>query len=210
MPDPEWWHLLWPEPDRVILAMGLQPGMRVVDLCCGDGYFTAPLAQRVEPGRVIAIDLEPLLLQQARHRCRDHYNCYFLQADAQELARLVEEPVDYVLIANTFHGVPDQEGMARNVHRILRPGGCFAVINWHAQPREQCIVLGTPRGPATALRLSPARLRQIVEPAGFGTPRQVELPPYHYGMLFRKEENLPHTPAEGAASAVGQPSADER
>ncbi|MHB1915181.1 MAG: class I SAM-dependent methyltransferase [Acidiferrobacteraceae bacterium] len=69
-PDPGWWHTLWPDPAAVILALGVQSGMDTVDLCHGDDYFTAPLAQRVDPGRVIDVDLDTLPLTQAREACR--------------------------------------------------------------------------------------------------------------------------------------------
>jgi predicted RNA methylase len=39
--------------------------MTVVDLCCGDGHFTAPLAELVN-GKVYALDIDPGMLNQAR------------------------------------------------------------------------------------------------------------------------------------------------
>lgn len=126
------------------------------------------------------------MLEQARAACRDCANCTFLQANACELAGLVRQPVDYVLIANTFHGVPDKTTLARSAFAVLQVGGRFAVVNWHALPRERTTVLGEPRGPATAMRMSPAAVAQVVQPAGFEMDRQIELPPYHYGAVFRK------------------------
>ena len=35
MPDADWWRVLWPDPARVLAEMGVEPGMVVVDLCCG-------------------------------------------------------------------------------------------------------------------------------------------------------------------------------
>ena len=43
MPDPDWWQALWPDPRSVLDEMGVEVGTVVVDLCCGDGLFTAPL-----------------------------------------------------------------------------------------------------------------------------------------------------------------------
>ena len=186
MPDREWWQALWPDPVEVLEALGMRAGMVVVDLCCGDGYFTAPLARLVGPGEVIAVDLEASTLEQARAACRDCANCTFLQADARELTALVRQPVDYVLIANTFHGVPEQTALARSAFAVLRRGGRFAVVNWHALPRECTTVLGQARGPATAMRMSPQAVTQVVESAGFELERQIELAPYHYGAVFRK------------------------
>ncbi len=96
--------------------------------------------------------------------------------------------MDYVLIANTFHGVPEKTAMARAVASVLNPGGQFAIVNWHPLPRKRTVVLNKPRGPKTQMRMSPDDVRVVVEPAGFMLERVVELPPFHYGAVFRAVE----------------------
>jgi tRNA/tmRNA/rRNA uracil-C5-methylase (TrmA/RlmC/RlmD family) len=66
MPDADWWQALRPDPAKVLVEMGVQPGMVVVDLCCGDGLFTAPLPRIAD--RVYAIDIDPAVLGRARAR----------------------------------------------------------------------------------------------------------------------------------------------
>ncbi|MFJ6328676.1 MULTISPECIES: class I SAM-dependent methyltransferase [unclassified Rhizobium] len=105
-------------------------------------------------------------------------------ADARELTNLFSEPVDYVLIANTFHGVPDQVGLVRSAKAVLRPQGLFGIVNWHALPREETTVPGLPRGPRTDMRMSPEAVSAVIEPEGFRTVRIIDLPPYHYGTVF--------------------------
>ncbi|HEY9817622.1 MAG TPA: methyltransferase domain-containing protein [Candidatus Obscuribacterales bacterium] len=184
MPDKDWWHSLWPDPDRVIKALRIEPGMKVVDLGCGDGYFTAAIARQVGAGRVIGLDLDPVMLEQAQAACEGMLNCSWLLGDAVALSRLLDPSVDYVLIANTFHGVPDKTALAREIAKVLKPNGRFAIVNWHPLPREQTTVLGQPRGPKIAMRMSAEQTRMVVEPAGFRLERLVELPPYHYGAVF--------------------------
>ena len=46
--------------------MGVRPGMVAVDLCCGDGLFTAALPGIL--GRVYAIDIDPVMVEHARTR----------------------------------------------------------------------------------------------------------------------------------------------
>jgi SAM-dependent methyltransferase len=186
MPDQDWWQALWPDPDAVIQALGIKTGMAVVDLCCGDGYFTAAIARRIGSGRVVGFDLDPVMLEQAEAACRGLTNCAWVTGDARELSRLIEDRVDYVLIANTFHGVPEQTAFVREVAAVLKPEGRFAIVNWHPRPREETPVLGQPRGPRTELRMSPEQVRAVVEPAGFRLDQLVELPPYHYGTIFKK------------------------
>ncbi len=184
MPDRDWWHALWPDPDRVIKALRIGQGMKVVDLGCGDGYFTAAIARQVGAGRVIGLDLDPVMLEQAQAACKGMTNCSWLLGDAMALNRLLAPSVDYVLIANTFHGVPDKPALAREIAKVLKPEGRFAIVNWHPLPREQTTILGQPRGPKTVMRMSAEQTRTVVEPAGFRLETLVELPPYHYGSVF--------------------------
>ncbi len=187
MPDRDWWAALWPDPASLLLSLGVSPGMTVLDLCCGDGYFTAPLAKIVD-GRVYALDLDPEMIELARlEASRQGVSVLkWITADARDIEQLIPEQVDFVLIANTFHGVPDQAGLVRAVAKTLKPLGLFAVVNWHQLPREQTTVLGRPRGPKTDMRMPPEAVEVVVEPVGFGFSRLVDLPPYHYGVVFER------------------------
>ena len=187
MPDRDWWQALWPDPAQVLVAMGIVSGMAVIDLGCGDGYFTAPMANLVGTGKVTGFDLNPQMLTQAQANCAGLPTVKWIAGDAMALSRLVPGQVDYVLMANTFHGVPDKTGLAREARSVLKPGGRFGVINWYPLAREETTVLGLPRGPVTPMRLSPEATRQSIEPAGFRFGGQVELPPYHYGAWFVRE-----------------------
>ena len=130
--------------------------MEVIDLCSGDGWFTLQIAKVAR--HVIAIDIDPALLEVARHRLGESgvTNCDFVPGDAYELASSSPRRADFVFMANAFHGVPDRPRLARAVRAALKPGGRFAIVNWHQRPREETTVLGEPRGPKTELRLSPA------------------------------------------------------
>src|SRR6516225_5196356 len=64
MPDADWWQALWPDPAKVLAEMGVKPGGVAIDLCCGDGLFTVPLARIAK--RVYAIDIDPVMLDRAR------------------------------------------------------------------------------------------------------------------------------------------------
>ena len=186
MPTAGWWEALWPDPAGVLAAVGIEPGMEVVDLCSGDGWFTLQIAKIAR--HVIAIDIDPSLLEVARHRLTESgaTNCDFVAGDAYELAKLVSGPADFVFLANAFHGVPDRPRLARAVRATLRPAGHFAIINWHQRPREETVILGEPRGPKTELRLSPQQTIDAVESSGLKLGRLVELPPYHYGAVFEQ------------------------
>lgn len=188
MPTAGWWESLWPNPAAVLAAVGLEPGMEVVDLCSGDGWLTLQIAKRAS--HVFAIDIDANLLDVARHRLTESgaANCDFVAGNAYEIAKLAPRQVDFVFIANAFHGVPDRSRLARAVHDSLKPTGRFAVVNWHQLPREETPVLGEPRGPKNELILSPEQTIAAVEAGGLKLTQLADVPPYHYGATFKRAD----------------------
>ena len=186
MPSASWWEALWPDPAGVLSATGFKPGMDAVDLCCGDGWFTLPMARLAR--HVTAIDIDGEQLDVARRRLAGTgvAGCDFVAGDAYEVAGLVSRPSDYVFMANAFHGVPDRPRLARAVAATLAPAGRFIIVNWHQNPRETTKVLGEPRGPRTELRLSPEQTVADAEAGGLRLATLVDVPPYHYGAVFGK------------------------
>src|SRR3984957_2150868 len=187
MPDPGWWEALWPDPAKVLSDVGIRPGMDVVDLCCGDGWFTFPLAKLVRS--VLAIDIDGALLKAAKVRIAERggaSNCKFVEANAYDIGSAVHGPVDHVFLANAFHGVPDKPRLAGAVRDILKPGGAFSIVSWYAKPREETPVLGQPRGPATELRMTSEQTIAGVKPSGLRHVRTLDVSPYHYAAVFER------------------------
>ena len=184
MPTAGWWEALWPDPAAVLTAVGLRPGMDVIDLCAGDGWFTLQIAKVAR--HVSAIDIDPTLLKVARHRLLESgvANCEFIAGDAYDIAKLAG-PADFVFMANAFHGVPDPARLAKAVGAALKSNGRFAIVNWHKRPRDETPILGEPRGPKTELRMSPEQTIKSVEAGGLKFSKKVEIPPYHYGVVFK-------------------------
>lgn len=186
MPDEDWWRALWPDPEQVIAMLGVRPLMEAVDLCCGDGLFTVPLASVSRHAIAIDIDQGMLSLTRAKLASVGITNCDLVEGDAYDIAEFVKPPVDFVLMGNTFHGVPDKSRLSRGVAAVLKASARFAVINWHRRPREGTTVLGQPRGPKTEMRMEPGDVAAVVEPAGLKLSEVIELPPYHYAAIFEK------------------------
>ena len=82
MPTAGWWEALWPDPAGVLAKVGVKSAMDVIDLCSGDGWFTLQIAKLAR--HVVAIDIDPAMLEIARHRLveSDAGNCDFVAGDA--------------------------------------------------------------------------------------------------------------------------------
>jgi len=186
MPTAGWWDALWPNPAGVLEAVGLRRDMAAIDLCCGDGWFTLPMSKVA--ASVVAIDIDRNMLEAVRDRlaAAGATNCEFVEGDAYELARHMRGPADFVLMANAFHGVPDQPRLADAIAKALKPAGRLAVVNWHQRRREETTILGEPRGPKGELRMSPEQTIASIEAGGLIFAGLVELPPYHYAVIMER------------------------
>lgn len=191
MSDAKWWQALWPDPEGVLRRLGVDFGSSVLDLCCGDGHFTTPIFNIVgRTGRVMALDIDPHMINLAKARVRaagiSPDGIDWLEQDARKIAGHLPRVPDFILMANTLHGTEEKKELMAEIYSTLMPGGQFAVVNWHNRPKRETTVLDLPRGPETASRMTPDQVIDIATEAGFRLHGVIELPPYHYGVVFDK------------------------
>lgn len=188
-PDWDWWGRLWPTPGATLRRLGVRSGRSVAEVGSGNGYFALPAARITDPAPTYALDLDESLLDElARIAERQGIgNVVPIRGDARSLTDHLPEPVDVVLVANAFHGIEDAGEFVREAHGALRPGGRLTVVNWRDRSRETTTVAGEPRGPPTDLRLPPDETETAVtDAADLSLLRRVDLPPYHYALLFER------------------------
>ena len=98
----------WQMPARVIDALQLKSGQLVADIGAGTGYFTVRLAMSPAAPRAYAVDIEPSMVEYVKQRVvrEGLKNVFAVQAGADRTK--LPEPVDLVLVVDTYHHIPNR------------------------------------------------------------------------------------------------------
>jgi ubiquinone/menaquinone biosynthesis C-methylase UbiE len=117
-------------PVRAQLELtGLAPGMAALDAGCGPGVTSEVMADLVGPtGSVVALELSPERLAEARARCERLPQCRFVQADVRD-TRLPDASFDYTWCQFVFEYLPRPEVALEELLRVTRPGGRVVVTD---------------------------------------------------------------------------------
>ena len=116
------------------LDVELAPGQVVLDIGCGLGRLTRPLAREAE--RVIAIDISREMLAQAKELNPHLDNVEWVHGDGRSLHPVPDASVDVCVSHVVFRHIPDPAitlGYVREIGRVLRPGG-FAAFEFSNDP----------------------------------------------------------------------------
>ncbi len=112
------------DPERIV-GPHVKPGMTVLDIGSGVGYFSIPMARMVgEQGRVVAVDLQPQMLDKVRRRAEKAGLATRIETHVCARTQLgLNAMADFALIFAMLHEVPDPDRLLREVHECLKPGG---------------------------------------------------------------------------------------
>jgi ubiquinone/menaquinone biosynthesis C-methylase UbiE len=117
---------------RTVERMGLRPGDRVLDVCCGSGASAIPAAEKVAPaGSVVGIDLSQNLLRLAGEKAERQglRNIEFRVGDMLALP-FPDEHFDAVICVFGVFFVPDMCAAVRSLWRVVRPKGKLGITTW--------------------------------------------------------------------------------
>ncbi len=117
------------DPDAVIAALDVRPGMVVGDLGPGAGHFTLRLARAVEPdGVVFALDARQSMLDDLR-RVADDRGITTLRLVLVHPKKIeIPEPVDLLFVSATYHHLPEPARYFAEARPYLRSGARVAIL----------------------------------------------------------------------------------
>ncbi len=123
----------------LVRRAGVRTGMQVLDAGCGPGRITLPAVEAVgASGRVVAIDIQPRMLEKLEGRLRERgiTNVVPVLAGLGD-GKLPANAFDVAFLVTVLGEVPDKSAALREIHRSLRPGGVLSITEVLPDPHYQ-------------------------------------------------------------------------
>jgi ubiquinone/menaquinone biosynthesis C-methylase UbiE len=154
--------------EALVRRIGVERGMKVLDLGCGDGTTAVPAAQL--GADVTGVDIARNLVEAGNRRAAELglSNCTFQEGDASNLEHLPDKSFDFVVSIFGAMFAPKPNDVAGEMVRVTRPGGRIVMGNW---------IPGDPTLVAQILKISssytPPPPEGFVSPMAWGMEKSV-------------------------------------
>src|SRR3989344_2798503 len=150
-------------PETLLKAVPIEPGMVIADFGCGNGHYTTAAAELAgKKGHVTAFDVMEEALSQTATLAKllGLHNVATRQCDLEKLGScaMPETSCDLVIISGIMHQSDKRENVLREAYRVLKTGGRILVVEWEAD---------SPLGPAAADRISKSDMQGLLEKFSF-------------------------------------------
>jgi ubiquinone/menaquinone biosynthesis C-methylase UbiE len=152
--------------------------MVAADFGCGSGGWVIPLAEKLEDGKVFAIDIldEPLSALRSKTKIEKIFNIETRKADVEKGTYLPNESCDLVLMTNLLFECKDKKKVLEEGKRVLKKGGKILVVDWKKD---------NPLTPEIE-KISIGEVKKIAGEIGLELEKEFEASPYHWGLILVK------------------------
>ena len=184
MPDEQMWDTFF-NPTKILSQLDVNGNINtLMDVGCGYGTFLIPAAKLVK-NKAIGIDIENEMIETCREKIEEQNieNISLLHGDisTEQTIKDLEKykgEIDYICLFNILHCEKPLD-LLNAAYHILNSNGKIGVIHWKYE--------NTPRGPSMEIRPTPETINGWALKTGLVLEKYVELPPYHYGLVFIKK-----------------------
>ena len=165
------------------------------DVGCGSGWAARLIAKEAAQGHVVGIDVSDEMIRVATEQSNDFSNLEFRVASAESLP-FADAAFTHAFSMESLYYYADIEKAAREIRRVLRPGGLFVtVVDLYREnePSHQWI----PNLNVPVHLLSAAEYRALFERVGFSRVRDERLldptpvPGTYTGTTFKTRDDFP-------------------
>lgn len=171
-------------PDRVVAALGLEPDDAVADIGAGTGYYTFRIAPRVPEGVVLAVDIQPAMLDTIRTRAAaDSITNVIPVLGTPTAPNLPGDSVDVALIVFSYTEFSHPREMITSIRDALEPGGQLVLVEYRGEDATL---------PVDSLhRITQAQARREMEAAGLRWVETRAILPQQHFMVFERPPQPP-------------------
>lgn len=165
---------------QAIQNMQLQPNEIIADIGAGSGYYTFRMAQKVPEGKVLAVDLQPEMLDIMRQKIKKNKikNVQLIQGQESN-PNLPKNAIDMAMMVDVYHELSYPKEMMQEIVSALKPNGRFILLEYRMED---------PKVPIK--RLHKMSLKQAVKEmkaVGLKLQENIENLPWQHCMVFVKE-----------------------
>ncbi len=178
------------QPDRMLDALKLKPGMTVADVGAGVGYTSVKIAGRVgSQGTVLATDVQPQMLQMLRENAAGLgvKNIRPILCTPTD-PKLPDGAVDLILMVDVYHELSEPEIALKGLRKALKADGRLVLVEFRAEDPE------VPIKPEH--KMTVAQARKELEANGFTFKESLEFLPWQHVIIFEKKPDPKPTAAE--------------
>jgi ubiquinone/menaquinone biosynthesis C-methylase UbiE len=168
---------------RMLANMGIERGISICDMGCGNGFYSLKMAKLVGPkGRVLAVDIQPEMLALLRNRAEaEGIDNISPILGSLNNPRLPTECVDLILLVDVYHEFSHPESMLWSIRRSLTSTGVVALLEY----REE-----DPQVPIKRLhKMSKHQIMKEYHSNGFKLVREYNRLPWQHLMFFARDDS---------------------
>jgi ubiquinone/menaquinone biosynthesis C-methylase UbiE len=168
------------QPQKMVEALALKPTDVVADVGSGTGYITKLLAAKVPTGRVVAIDVQPEMLELLSQRIkREKISNIEPHLGQEQNPNLAAASIDLALMVDAYHEFSYPREMMVGIVSALKPGGRVVLAEYRG---ENPLVFIKPHHKTTQ-----QQMRREMEAVGLKWQKTDNILPQQHLMFFTKK-----------------------
>jgi precorrin-6B methylase 2 len=157
-----------------VAMLPLNPDSVVADIGAGSGYFSRQVASRVPQGKVLAVDIQPEMLQLLESlAARDGIQNIESVLATEKTLNLAEKSIDLALFVDVYHELKWPREIMQELAQALRPGGRVVLLEYRAEDDSIPII--------PVHKMSESQAQRELTAAGFSfVENYTDLPSQHF------------------------------